>query len=84
MNDSLSWKDDVPLSLVGTLGALQLGPAAPNIGGAKLGAERSAWAIEDLTKSEDWKGEEMTGFGEHLKGHGSKYTGLGVEGSEAS
>lgn len=48
LNNDLMWKDDIPLFMAGRLAALRLGPAAANIGGAKVGAERIAWAIEDM------------------------------------
>ncbi|KAF7539256.1 hypothetical protein G7Z17_g12455 [Cylindrodendrum hubeiense] len=48
VNEDLMWNDDVPLFMMGRMAALQLGPAAPNLGGAKVGAERIAWAIEEL------------------------------------
>ncbi|KAF4422166.1 hypothetical protein F53441_14310 [Fusarium austroafricanum] len=47
INNDLMWNDDVPLFMMGRLAALRLGPAAPNLGGAQVGAERIAWAIED-------------------------------------
>lgn len=80
LNEDLMWKDDVPLFMAGRLGSLQLGPAAPNIGGAKIGAERIAWAIESLIKpegSKEW--EESVGGGRHdyLSGHGNMYSALG-------
>lgn len=56
LNEDLMWKDDVPLFVTGRLAALRLGPAAPNIGGARVGAERITLALDDflsLTKSAD-------------------------------
>ncbi|KAL2171039.1 hypothetical protein VTG60DRAFT_3887 [Thermothelomyces hinnuleus] len=50
LNDDLMWKDGVPLFVAGRLAALRLGPAAPNLGGARLAAERIAWAVEDLIR----------------------------------
>ncbi|OBS21517.1 hypothetical protein FPOA_07854 [Fusarium poae] len=47
INNDLMWNDEVPLFMMGRLAALRLGPAAPNLGGAQVGAERVAWAIED-------------------------------------
>jgi hypothetical protein len=47
VNDSLMWQDDVPLFVTGKLAALQLGPGAANLEGARFGAERVAWAIEE-------------------------------------
>jgi hypothetical protein len=32
------------------LAALKLGPAAPNLGGARAGAERIAWGIEEVMR----------------------------------
>lgn len=48
INDRLMWRDDVPLYVAGRLAALQIGPASPNIGGAKLAAERIALAVDDF------------------------------------
>jgi hypothetical protein len=48
LNDDLMWQDGVPLFMVGRLAALRLGPGAPNIGGAKMGAERVAWALDQV------------------------------------
>ncbi|CAG9987924.1 unnamed protein product [Clonostachys byssicola] len=84
LNEDLMWKDNVPLFMVGRLGALQLGPAAPNIGGAKIGAERVAWTIEDLIKppgADVWRDdhEESAGLRGYLSGHGNMYNALAVE-----
>lgn len=79
LNEDLMWTKDVPLFLVGRLAALQLGPAAPNIGGAKVGAERVAWAIEDLAAkdSQSWGQGDAVGVGEqtssYLSGQGNMY-----------
>lgn len=48
LTDDLMWKADVPLFVTGRLASLRLGPAAPNLEGARLGAERIAWALEDV------------------------------------
>jgi hypothetical protein len=48
LTDDLMWKNDVPLFVTGRLAALRLGPAGPNLEGARLGAERIAWALEDV------------------------------------
>ncbi|KAH8732732.1 hypothetical protein GQ44DRAFT_601258 [Phaeosphaeriaceae sp. PMI808] len=50
VNDDLMWNDDVPLFVTGRLGALRLGPGAPNLVGARIGAERIAWNVEDVLK----------------------------------
>jgi hypothetical protein len=52
LNDDLMWKDGVPLFMAGRLAALKLGPSAPNLGGARLAAERIAWGIEEVVRKE--------------------------------
>ncbi|KND91634.1 hypothetical protein TOPH_03915 [Tolypocladium ophioglossoides CBS 100239] len=83
LNDDLMWKDEVPLFLVGRLASLRLGPAAPNIGGAKLGAERVAWAIEDLIQPSGGDAQEALhengGMAGYLSGHGNMYRALACE-----
>ncbi|KAK7444382.1 FAD binding domain-containing protein [Colletotrichum acutatum] len=48
IDDDLKWSKDVPLFISGRLAALRLGPGAANLAGARAGAERIAWAIEDV------------------------------------
>ncbi|KIX92938.1 uncharacterized protein Z520_11414 [Fonsecaea multimorphosa CBS 102226] len=48
LSDDLMWRDDIPLFLTGGLAGLRLGPGAANLAGARQGAERIAWKIEDL------------------------------------
>lgn len=50
LNDDLEWNDDVPLFVTGRLAGLRLGPGAPNLVGARVGAERIAWNVEDVLK----------------------------------
>ncbi|KZM24469.1 uncharacterized protein EKO05_0002007 [Ascochyta rabiei] len=50
LNDDLMWNDDVPLFVTGRLAGLRLGPGAPNLVGARIGAERIAWNVEDELK----------------------------------
>lgn len=47
LNEDLMWQDDVPLFVTGKLASLRIGPAAPNIGGARIGAERIALALDE-------------------------------------
>lgn len=47
LTDDLMWSDDVPLFVTGRLAGLRLGPGAPNLVGARIGAERIAWNVED-------------------------------------
>ena len=48
LTDDLMWHEDVPLFLTGGLAGLRLGPGAANLAGARQGAERIAWKVEDL------------------------------------
>lgn len=86
INEDLMWAENLPLYCVGRLSALQLGPAAPNIGGAKLGAERVAWAIEDTIKPSGWReggdaSRQNSGLAGYLSGHGNMYSALAIEAS---
>ncbi|KAM0245772.1 hypothetical protein ACHAQJ_010454 [Trichoderma viride] len=77
INEDLMWKDGIPLFLAGRLGALQLGPAAPNIGGAKIAAERVAWAIENMINPDGMQGDNDhndNGLMDYLSGHGNMYS----------
>lgn len=46
------WNEDVPLFFTGKTAGLRLGPAAANLAGARSGAERIVWKIEDLLNGE--------------------------------
>ncbi|KIV87031.1 hypothetical protein PV11_02603 [Exophiala sideris] len=48
LTDDLMWHEDVPLFLTGGLAGLRLGPGAANLAGARQGAERVAWKVEEL------------------------------------
>lgn len=50
LNDDLMWDDDVPLFVTGRLAGLRLGPGAPNLVGARIGAERIAWNVDDVLR----------------------------------
>lgn len=52
LTDDLMWRDNVPLFMTGRLASLRLGPGAGNLAGARSGAERIAWAIEDVVPKE--------------------------------
>lgn len=54
ITDDLMWCQNLPLFVTGRLGALRLGPGAANLEGARLGAERVAWGMEEMFG----KGEE--------------------------
>ncbi|KAJ9660906.1 hypothetical protein H2198_002251 [Neophaeococcomyces mojaviensis] len=46
LTEDLAWSDGVPCFFTGVLAALRLGPGAANLMGARIGAERIAWAVE--------------------------------------
>lgn len=48
LTDDLMWSPEIPLFVTGRLAALRLGPGAGNLEGARMGAERVAWALEDI------------------------------------
>lgn len=50
LNEDLMWRDDVPLFATGRLAGLRLGPGAPNLVGARVGAERIAWNVDDVLR----------------------------------
>ncbi|GIZ44057.1 hypothetical protein CKM354_000726600 [Cercospora kikuchii] len=90
LTDDLMWKEGVPLFVTGKFAALRLGPGAGNLEGARLGAERIAWGMQDfLSGSEEGCGNGG-GFGtggqscaseyRFAAGIGSRFESLEVEG----
>ena len=58
LTDDLAWAKDVPLFVAGRLAGLRLGPDCGNLEGARAGAERIAWAVEEvLERGRDGGGE---------------------------
>lgn len=51
ITNDLMWNDEIPLFLTGGLAGLRLGPGAANLVGARQGAERIAWKIDELLGS---------------------------------
>ncbi|USW58468.1 Putative L-lysine 6-monooxygenase/L-ornithine 5-monooxygenase, FAD/NAD(P)-binding domain superfamily [Septoria linicola] len=88
LTDDLMWREDVPLFMTGKFAALRLGPGAGNLEGARLGAERIAWALQDFLGKDEVTGggssedEESKMGGEYrfAAGIGSRYESLEVEG----
>ncbi|GAB1318247.1 L-lysine 6-monooxygenase family protein [Madurella fahalii] len=87
LNGQLMWKDGVPLFIAGRLAALSLGPAAPNLGGAKMGAERIALALqeiisrEEITRSDgDYASKNENKWFGYISGQGNKYGCLAQNG----
>lgn len=91
LNEDLMWKDDVPLFVTGRLAALRLGPAAPNIGGARVGAERIALALDQILSrsspggaSKMFKAEEETVVGGRQDGETGLFNYASGTGSKYS
>ncbi|KAJ5487203.1 hypothetical protein N7530_001503 [Penicillium desertorum] len=72
LTNDLSWRDDVPLFMTGRMASLRLGPGAPNLEGARVGAERVAWGMEEVLH----KGREVGGQCEGFCGLGNRYASL--------
>ncbi|KAL1868356.1 hypothetical protein Plec18167_008281 [Paecilomyces lecythidis] len=75
ITDDLMWKQGVPLFITGRLGALQLGPGAANLEGARLGAERIAWVLEEILGDKDDSKEKQPSL-MSFAGLGNRYAGL--------
>lgn len=78
LTDDLMWREDVPLYITGRLGALRLGPGAPNLEGARLGAERIAWSLEEILEKDRSIGDQCEGF----CGLGNRYASLVGDGED--
>ncbi|KAK5047187.1 hypothetical protein LTR84_006709 [Exophiala bonariae] len=61
ITNDLMWNDDIPLFLTGGLAGLRLGPGAANLAGARQGAERIAWKIDQILGSSVAKEEGLRG-----------------------
>jgi len=55
LTNDLQWNEEVPLFMTGRFAGLRLGPGAANLEGARMGAERIAWRLEEILK----EGEEV-------------------------
>ena len=74
LTNDLMWRDDVPLFCTGRLAALRLGPAGQNLEGARSGAERIAWALDEAMGKQ--KGETNEPSWISFAGLGNRYAGL--------
>lgn len=93
LNDDLMWADEVPLFVTGRLAGLRLGPGAPNLVGARVGAERIAWNIDDEMKrrictsgsrigsegSEDNEDEKMAQYATGRQNRFDSLVGIGTQ-----
>ncbi|CCG24796.1 hypothetical protein CORT_0G01080 [Candida orthopsilosis Co 90-125] len=48
LTDNLQWNKEIPLYMVGKNAALQVGPTSANLDGARLGAERIGWHLQNM------------------------------------
>ena len=48
LTQDLAWAKDVPLFVAGRLAGLRIGPDCGNLEGARVGAERISWAVEEV------------------------------------
>ncbi|KAF2716867.1 FAD/NAD(P)-binding domain-containing protein [Polychaeton citri CBS 116435] len=75
LTNDLKWREDVPLYVTGKFAGLRLGPGAGNLEGARLGAERIAWALEN--PDEDNLSEDIgAGASRYAMGIGSMFEQL--------
>lgn len=47
LTDQLQWNETLPLYMIGKNAALRIGPTSANLDGARLGAERIGWKIQN-------------------------------------
>lgn len=73
INNDLMWNDRVPLFITGRMGALQIGPGAANLSGARSGAERIAWSISEYLEKDGIREDEIDHY---YGGLGSRYASL--------
>lgn len=50
ITDNLEWKEGLPLFIIGKNASLKVGPSSANLDGARLGAERIGWYIQDQNR----------------------------------
>ncbi|KAI1335800.1 FAD/NAD(P)-binding domain-containing protein [Xylariaceae sp. FL0016] len=78
ITDNMAWREDVPLLVTGRFAALQLGPGAPNLIGARIGADRVAWSIQDALDPSDTRSPSYCSDRRfnYLTGRGSRFDAL--------
>lgn len=48
LTNDLAWSEDIPLFVAGRLAGLRVGPDCGNLEGARVGAERISWAVQEV------------------------------------
>lgn len=48
LTDNLQWNEEIPLFMSGKNAQLKMGPSSANLDGARLGAERVGWCIQEM------------------------------------
>ncbi|PKY08149.1 FAD/NAD(P)-binding domain-containing protein [Aspergillus campestris IBT 28561] len=76
VTDDLMWHREVPLFVTGRMGALRLGPGAANLEGARLGAERIAWGMDEVLGRAETEDTTAQRSKECFCGLGNRYAGL--------
>ncbi|CAI6285025.1 unnamed protein product [Periconia digitata] len=85
LTEDMMWSDDVPLFVTGRFAGLRIGPGAPNLVGARIGAERVAWGVEDyLGRGGKGGGESVDGerIEDWSAARSNRFEGLGDVGGE--
>ncbi|PNS19971.1 Cellobiose dehydrogenase [Sphaceloma murrayae] len=60
LSDDMAWCEEVPLYMVGKLASLRIGPGSANLAGARIGAERVAWSIQEQLGGGEAKADEAS------------------------
>ncbi|KAK7752023.1 hypothetical protein SLS62_005985 [Diatrype stigma] len=78
ITENMAWRDDVPLFVNGRFAALQLGPGAPNLIGARQGADRIAWSIQDVLGTKEDRSGDVSRENKfnYVTGRGSRFDAL--------
>ena len=66
LTDDLAWRHDVPFFVAGKLAGLRIGPDCGNLEGARIGAERIAWGVQEVLERQNARrtGDESRGGAE--------------------